>query len=114
EGISVELLYYDSDLLQTSPCERRLYLSNEFSKKGRFLKDTDICYENSSKISKHLEETTQKIIDTDVSNSKDQSLALSKSDFANYIYKKTPPFDNINFEGFKDLFIQLRNIINNN
>lgn len=114
EGISIELLYYDQDLLQPAPCERRLYLSNEFSKKGRFLKDPDICYENSSKISKHLEETTQKIIDTDVSNSKDQSLALSKSDFANYIYKKIPPFDNINFEGFKDLFIQLQNIINNN
>ncbi|MHA4988456.1 AAA family ATPase [Cetobacterium somerae] len=114
KGISVELLYLDTDLLKPDSSGRRLYLSNEFKANGRLKTDTDIAYENPKSIKENLEESTQKIIDTDISNGNEESLALSKESFSNYILNGTSPYDNMNFSGFESLFIKLESIINNN
>lgn len=112
EGICVEFLYKDEDLLKEDDKGRRLYLSSEFQKNGRLKMNTDISYENSIAIRSNLEINKQKIIDNGVSNGKEESLALSKEAFAKSVYEGTPPYSEMDFSSFESLFEAIEEIVN--
>ena len=111
QGISVEHLYLNEDLKKEDSEGRRIYLSSEFTEKGRFKEDKTITYENASKIKKNLESTNDKILDTDISNIEEESIALSKDDFAKNILNKMGDFSEMNFEGFRSSFEKIKSII---
>ena len=49
---------------------------------------------------------------SDVYDSEENSLALSKANFANYILNEQAPFDKVSVEGFEDVFSVIENIVN--
>ena len=113
DGICVEFLYIDNDLKKMDSSNRRIYLSEEFSRRGRLNENKDIFFEkDSSKIKNNITREKSLIIDNGVIDIDDNNIALSKNDFAKNILEKTEPFDNIDFSGFKDLFTKLENLIN--
>ena len=102
-GISIELLYRRSDLSLCDDEGRRLYLSDEFREKSHQLKtDSDIICTNGTVVSAYKEKVI-KIIDSDVFNSEEKSLALSKRDFANKIYNREKHFSEVNIDGFEEI-----------
>lgn len=116
EGISVEFLYPNEDLFKNNSEDRRLYLTSEFNKIGNLKENSNIRVENSNKVKKYLDNSKEKIVDSEVYNIECKSLALSKEDFALNILNEEEGFENINFDGFKKLFeiileIESKNII---
>lgn len=110
-GICVEFLYRDEDLKKKDQNLRRIYLSEEFSDKGRLLVDKRIVVANADKIKKYTNREKSLIVDKDVIDLEDNSLALSKSDFAKNILNKVEPFNEMNFKGFKKLFEKIEEIL---
>ena len=108
-GISVELLYQDSDICKLDSNNRRLYLTSEFNERGRLISDINISIENTDKVRKYLNINNNKIIDSGVTDGS-SNIALTKNDFALNILNKIPPFDEVCFEGFKGVFDKLKEI----
>ena len=102
------------DIKKQDKNNRRLFLTNEFSSRSGMLKsDNTIVCRN-----KALEDAEKnqriKIIDSNVINccsETEENIALSKEDFANNILNRTPPFDNVNIEGFRSLFETINQIL---
>ncbi|WP_321019988.1 hypothetical protein [Bacteroides sp.] len=109
-GISIELLYKDSDIKRFDKTERRLYLSSEFNNRGRLIADKSISVENTDRIRKHLEPDNNKIIDSGVTDG-ENNVALPKNEFALKILNSEEPFDEVDFEGFKGVFEKLNTIL---
>ena len=113
-GISIEMVYSIEDIKKQDKNNRRLFLTNEFSSRSGMLKsDNTIVCRN-----KALEDAEKnqriKIIDSNVINccsETEENIALSKEDFANNILNRTPPFDNVNIEGFRSLFETINQIL---
>lgn len=110
-GISVELLYQDSDLHKQDCNGRRLYLTSEFNERGRLKGDSSISVENSNNVKKYLDPNNNKILDSEVTDGIN-NIALTKNDFSNNILAGTPPFDSVSFEGFREIFNILIKISN--
>ncbi|GLH64514.1 AAA family ATPase [Parageobacillus sp. G301] len=111
QGISIEFLYKDEDLLRTDEEGRRIFLTSEFKERsGRHKKYPNISVANVNKIAGKTEENNSKIIDTDVFDEHDRSLALSKNNFANYVYYKHENFRDMDLSGFKEVFNIIRQI----
>lgn len=119
---AIEQLYNDTDLLKVDRDGRRMYLSTEFNHKtGKLNTDPAIvCGERTkdgkivSKFSKKDVES-EKIIDSDVYSGCDEkfkSVALSKMSFAINIARNKPPFDNMDYSGFKAVFDLIQRICN--
>jgi RNA-directed DNA polymerase len=90
---------YDEKVITSSDKHgRRLFLANEFDKKtGLHHSEPHIYRINPQK--------NTLIVDSDVIDiTKRANVALSKAQFAHYIKKAEPPFDNVHFEGFRPLF----------
>ncbi|MDT0556793.1 reverse transcriptase domain-containing protein [Patiriisocius hiemis] len=104
----IEHFYYDKDLLKKDEFGRRLYLSDEFdSQNGKFIQDDKIrCFASLKKLQKK-----EFIIDSMVKNDDNDSLALTKKDFALNIYNTTDEFKNINYSNFKLIFSLIQDII---
>ncbi|PGQ38646.1 hypothetical protein COA05_10425 [Bacillus thuringiensis] len=114
-NICIEHYYIDEDIKLEDLNSRRLYMGNEFSSSyglnnnaNKMCKFKNKCGENSIQI-----------IDSDVCfiNNQSINIALSKNNFAQYIYNRTEPFDNVNFESFRPVFRIIQEIIredNNN
>ncbi|MDY0780162.1 reverse transcriptase domain-containing protein [Tenacibaculum sp. IB213877] len=104
----IEHFYKDEDLTITDSFGRRIFLSDEFSNEsGTLIKDPKItCYENTNKLK------SKEIVITDkVRSQNEDSLALSKKDFAKYIYNKEERYKRVNFNSFKLIFDIIYSII---
>lgn len=110
-GISVEFLYKDEDLKKVDSNNRRLYVTSEFNENGRYKADSTIGVRNSDTVKKYIDVSKEKIYDHDVIDINGNSLALSKENFAANVLNTVPPFDNMDFSGFRAVFDRLRNII---
>ena len=101
EDVCIELYYKDSEIKRTDEHGRRLYLSNEFSKKsGRHKKDKALIYPNPKRISK----PKIQIIDDDVLDEDEKNVALPKSLFAAYILEQNENFDDFDISEFEKIF----------
>jgi len=112
EGVCIELMYQDDDLLKKDADGRRIFLSSEFNAFGRLNEDKNIAVLNASKIKSYLSTAKQKIVDSDVFDNESNSLALSKINFAMAVESCTPPFENVDVISFLPLFETLKIIAN--
>jgi len=113
ERISIEFYYSDEEIKKEDSYGRRLFLSSEFREKSGLHKHSpNIKIGNATKLKEITEEKKSKIIDSDVFNEKDENIALSKSDFADYVFKDIPPFNSFNFDEFRKIFDVIKNILN--
>lgn len=111
-GISIEFLYEDNDIKKKDNQNRRLYLSDEFKEKSLKLKtDSDINSTN-KKIIECYRKRIVKIIDSEVFDSNERSIALSKNDFARNILDNVEPFDSVDVKHFKNVFDRIQAICN--
>jgi len=110
-GISVEFLYIDEDLKKVDSNNRRLFVTSEFNENGRYKADPTIGVRNSETVKKYTDVSKEKIYDHDVIDINGTSLALSKENFAAYVLNAVPPFDNLDFSGFRAVFERLSSII---
>jgi len=111
EGICTEFLYKDEDLKKVNSQGRRIYLSEEFTNKGRLEKDRKIGLANVNKVDKKISKEKSIIIDSDVLDIEENSLALSKDAFSKAVFNKEDPFDTMDFEGFRGLFEDIQKIL---
>ena len=111
-GISIEFLYQDTDLKKLDSNGRRLFISSEFNANGRLSADLSIGVKNEKEIKEYLDPSKEKVHDHHVIDIHGKSLALSKEDFAVNILDSIPPFDSVDFSGFKAVFGRLNGIIN--
>lgn len=104
----IEHFYKDEDLTIRDEFNRRIYLSNEFnSHNGELKTDPSIrCFASRNKLEK-----TEAVIDSAVRNNLEESLALSKKDFATNIMYKSEKFKNVDFRSFRLIFDIIRDII---
>ena len=110
-GISIEFLYKDEDMKKEDSNERRLYVTSEFNADGRYMADPTIGVRNAKELTLYLDRKNEKIYDHDVVNIKSKSLALSKENFATNILNSVPPFDSVDFSGFRVLFERLKSVL---
>lgn len=111
-GISIELLYSREDLTRETEDKRRIYLSDEFTEKSYQLKNNPKIVCHSGTLKDAFKRKIIKVVDSDVYDSEENSLALSKANFANYILNEQAPFDKVSVEGFEDVFSVIENIVN--
>jgi len=120
EMFAIEQLYNNIDLLKLDRNGRRMYLSTEFNHKTGKLNSNAaiVCGERTkegkvvSKFSKKDVES-EKIIDSNVYAECDgelKSVALSKKNFAINIARNKPPFDRMDYSGFKAVFDLIQKI----
>ena len=111
-GISIELLYSRTDLTKEAADKRRIYLSDEFTEKSQQLKENPnvVCHNNTLKDA--FKRNIIKVVDSGVFNSQEDSLALSKENFANYILNEEAPFETVSVDGFGGIFEIVEDIIN--
>ena len=110
--ISIELLYPREELVNTfDENHRRIYLSDEFTANShRLVKNKSIVCSNNTIVDAQKKGIT-KIIDDKVFDENDRNIALSKADFAKYIYDETLPFSKLSVEGFRQIFEIIRGIL---
>ena len=113
-GISIEMMYPESDIKRVDANNRRLYLTSEFNPKtGALLGGTleKNCRNNALKDA--AKNSLIKIIDKevyDVTTGFDH--ALSKEAYAMYILNDDPLFTDVDVSGFRELFELIKRIIN--
>lgn len=110
-GISVEFLYSEEDMKKADCNNRRLYVTSEFNENGRYKADSTVGVRNSDTVKKYIDVSKEKIYDHDVIDINGNSLALSKENFATNVLNAVPPFDNMDFSGFRAVFERLSSII---
>lgn len=111
-GISIEFLYEDNDIKKNDKQNRRLYLSDEFKEKSLRLKTDATVNSTNKKIVECYKKGIVKIIDSEVFDSSERSIALSKNDFAKNILDNIDPFDSVDIKHFRSVFERIRIIIN--
>jgi len=114
ENICIELLYKDEDIMLSSPDNRRLFLSSEFDEKSgnhKMVSHTHVS--NVARIRGATKKSTTKIVDSDIGvyDSANNNLALSKNEFAEFIFNGDGPFESVDFRGFRQLLIVINGII---
>jgi RNA-directed DNA polymerase len=79
----------------------RLYLSSEFRvKSGRHKQDTRLIYQHRSKLDKHQ----TFVIDSDVLDAGEENVALTKNQFANYVFDRKNRFAHFQIDEFHKIF----------
>ena len=111
-GISIEMMYPEEDIKIFDENNRRLYLTNEFNVlSGTLIDDHSIICRNNA-LKDAYKNHRVKIIDSDIiSSDSETNIALTKDNYASNILNRTPPFDNVNVDGFRELFNTIREII---
>lgn len=109
-GISIELLYSREDLKTCDETGRRLYLSDEFTEKSHQLKENSNIVCNNGTLIDAYKRCLIKIVDSGVFDNEENSLALSKSDFADYIYNEDGNFANVDVSSFKNILESIQSI----
>ncbi|MEA5509864.1 AAA family ATPase [Crocosphaera sp. UHCC 0190] len=111
QEICIEHYYQDLEIKRKDKDNRRLFLSNEFHKEsGKHLDDINL---NTTEINKFKSEQI-KIIDDKVFDSENNNVALSKDDFATYIYNNEEGFNDFEFSAFREVFEIIEKILKNN
>ena len=113
EGISIEFLYIDDDIKKYDSEGRRLYLANEFTQHSRRLMTNNTISTTNNKVESYYKTGIVKIIDEDVYDINENSIALSKNEFAKKVLNKIAPFDIMDFSGFIPLLDNIEDIIKN-
>ncbi len=104
KNLCIEFYYTDEEITTKDNKGRRLFLTSEFSEiTGCCLHDPKIHIGNLNKLRGVTEGTKAKVIDSEVFM-ENRNIALPKSDFADYIYKDSPPFNNFGFAEFRRIF----------
>ena len=100
-GVSIELYYTDVEITRNDRKGRRLFLSSEFkSPSFKHVKDKRLnCSDRNI-----LNGPQPKIVDHDVYDETDSNVALSKNDFADYVVKREPGFEDFDFTPFRRIF----------
>ncbi len=100
-GVSIELYYTDVEITRNDRKGRRLFLSSEFkSPSFKHVKDKRLnCSDRNI-----LSGPQPKIVDHDVYDETDSNVALSKNDFADYVVKREPGFEDFDFTPFRRIF----------
>jgi RNA-directed DNA polymerase len=107
DGVCIELYYQDEELQRQNRDKRRIFLSNEFNHKSGRHHDSDLSTTNKSKIQgSHIG-----ILDSEVFDSNHHNVALSKSDFANYIFQEEEGFNDFDFEAFREVFDMVEKVV---
>jgi len=103
ENICIEMYYTDDEIRAKDSNGRRVFLTSEFKASGTYKNDLTIHIGHKGKLKNVTEEKKTKIVDSEVYKD-EKNIALSKSNFANYIYNDISPFSNFNFEEFRKIF----------
>jgi len=112
QNISIEFYYTDDEIKTKGSNGRRLFLSSEFvESSARHITLPNISYGNVHKLKNITEPTKAKIIDNNVFDHENKNIALSKSDFAENIYRAIPPFNRFDFREFRKIFEIIKRII---
>jgi Predicted ATP-binding protein involved in virulence len=109
--ITIEHYYTDSELMTKDSNERRIYLSSEFSEKGKHKTEPNLRHGNYNKIKAYIEDDKSKVIEYDVFDENDTNIALPKSDFAQYILDNQQNFDQFDISQFETVFSILDSIL---
>ena len=105
--ICIEHYYTDEEIRTKDSNGRRLFLSNEFNlRSGRHNEEELVTDKNK------IRSNQAKIIDSDVYDNDHNNVALTKSDFANYIHQSQEAFANFSFTAFDDAFQIISKILN--
>jgi len=97
----IELYYTDEEITRQDRHGRRLFLSSEFSERSGWAKDgSPVTYSYPSK----LQSSKVSIIDSHVFAGGDTNVALSKSQFADYVLGQVEGFHNFDFGSFRNIF----------
>lgn len=110
--ISIELLYPREDLVKIWPDKRRLYLSDEFSEKSHQLIANPYIVSQNKTIADAHKRKIIKVVDSEVFNEKEKSLAVSKEEFAKRVLENKAPYKNVNVNGFEPIFDKFERILN--
>jgi hypothetical protein len=108
--ISTEFLFSKSEIMTTLN-GRRLYIGSEFDKQtGKLLSDTNIVlgYDN---INRNKAEVN-KIIDSNVFDSNNVNIALTKEEFAKSVFLKKTKISEESWENFRNIFEKIIDILN--
>lgn len=109
--ITIEHYYTDDELITKDSNNRRIYLSSEFSEKGKHMTDPNLRHGNYSKIKAYIEPDKSKIVEYDVFDENDKNVALPKSDFAQYILNNQVGFDQFDVSQFETVFSIIDSIL---
>lgn len=109
--ISIELLYARDDLTRMWTDKRRLYLTDEFSEKSHQLVDNPYIVSLNKTIADAHKRKIIKIVDSEVFNEKEESLAVSKAEFASKVLENKAPYENICIDGFEPIFEKIEKIL---
>lgn len=91
--VTIESYYSDENLMRSDLDGRRLFLTSEFMEKsGRHKLDKNLNYSNIGYLKGNTEKLSSKIVDSQVYDEKENNVALSKSDFSDYIINNNQEF----------------------
>jgi hypothetical protein len=111
ENISIELYFSDEELTVKDKNGRRLFFTSEFiEKSGKHKEDPKINLGHKGILRGCTEVHTAKVIDSDVFDEASKNIALTKSDFANAIYRSDENFDKFDFSAFDSIIEILSSI----
>ncbi|AZZ46133.1 reverse transcriptase [Pseudomonadaceae bacterium SI-3] len=102
EPLCIEHLYKDEAIYIKDSHGRRLYSKHEFDSLG--------CHTLEPGLFCRISKNTLIYDDNVIELSKKANIALSKNKFADYISNGAPPFCNIDFSGFRNMFSQITQI----
>lgn len=107
KDICIELYYKDEEIQKADENYRRMYLSSEFNLDSGRHKRLNLNTLDKNKLKKNQ----LKIIDSSVFDENNQNVALSKNNFADYIFEGKPGFNDFDFEAFEEVFEIIEKIV---
>ena len=105
--VCIEHFYKNADLLKKDKNGRRIYLSTEFERETAYCAKEKV----STTRKKTLRCDYEFIIDSGVLDEYENNVALSKMAFAQDVFNKVPPFDQMDFSSFSAIFDKIRLVI---
>jgi GTPase SAR1 family protein len=112
ENLCIELYFSDDEIKADDTKRRRIFLTNEFNEiSGNLIKEPTLHIGNKGKLKGCTSDKCAKIVDSEVYNTQNENVALSKSDFAMNICNDIPPFDQFSFNHFNQIFDIIQKII---
>ena len=105
--ICIELYYNDEEIQTADENGRRIYLNCEFHPQSGRHKTLNLNTTDKSK----LKNKQLKLLDNSVFDENNSNVALSKNNFADYIFQDKLGFNDFGFEAFEEVFIIIEKIV---
>jgi hypothetical protein len=103
--ISIEMYFKDNEIQRQDTKGRQLFLSSSFNElSGNHTQIPSVHYTLTGHIKGCTSQETAKVIDSDVYDANNNNIALSKSDFAEYVSQGIEPFHDLDFLEFASVF----------